>query len=1065
MKKILALASAIVAVMLLTGAVPMIGIVKAAIPIPHNNWGHPYDETMVQMSEGELITSWIDGVEYGRIDTFLFAAEVWYDVDTAGNWITQPGDPNSPWEKEGGDLGEPVMYSWGDMTNIKLDPGGDGQLDFGVFEEYDLWWSSAVNETNINLSAAADLPVLYPKISQIIPDPTDGLGPDYVLIYTENTFFPMDQFYLEKNDGVLNGPTQTLTGVSNATANFYANLTNPAMDLDPCGDELKLVWSNTGPAFGGMDIVVDRVEWNATVGGTHFTEPDNTIMTDATPPVCSESIRRTGTFPIYADDTNDNAVDFIVDNPWPRPIPSAPNLAWNIPTGVEDWTGNMDHNITFTVSDANAKNDQLWLNVSYQIVPGAWNFATLNVTNPDFRGWGDASNPMTLPWSVPAGDSTVAQLEVCAMNPSLMSTCLPLSPQFEVDTTPPSVLPPTDPFDGETGVEVTRTITITFDELVDTSSVMYTIQPIVGGLSNSSPTNDVLLIDHLDLTPGTTYWVNITNACDDSVTGNCMVTPYSFSFETYIITPPAVDLTAPVGGEVWSGGSPHNIEWLMWHNGTGGLGNTDVTLRLICDGNPIIIDQAAGNDPTWNQPYPWTVQPLDSTNCVINVTIRDLDDNEVRWDESPAFEIDSTAPTVTGTNPMDAQPNVAVTTTYEVTFDEAIGTAGWFTMEESVSGTVVTGALTTTDDIVWTFTPDADLAYSIEYTVTISTGACDDSDPGNCLAATEIFTFTTVVDDPPTVDVTAPAGLETFGPGQTLTITWNMTDDITADADMDYNVSYDVSGTLTSITNGTGAETYDWTVVCPVADAVSTVMITVEVEDNIGQTGSDSSGQFTIDCLGPTATIVGPASEDEDVEITWGVSNPSETISTYSWSFEPGGALGTGAAPTYTYANDGTYTVTLTMTDEYGNTGTATHSITIDKVAEPGFDIMDYLWIIIIIIVVVIIAIIALAKRKKPEEEEEVPVEEEEEYEEEEPEEEELVEEEEEFEEEEVVEEEEPEYEEEAAPEAAPAAAAPAAEEAAPAEEAPAGETKECPSCGTVVPGDATECFLCGATL
>ena len=85
MKNIFAWASAIVAIMLLTGAIPMIGIVKAAIPVPHNLWGHPYDETSVQMPVGELITSWIDGVEYGRNDTFMAAAEVWFDVDTAGN--------------------------------------------------------------------------------------------------------------------------------------------------------------------------------------------------------------------------------------------------------------------------------------------------------------------------------------------------------------------------------------------------------------------------------------------------------------------------------------------------------------------------------------------------------------------------------------------------------------------------------------------------------------------------------------------------------------------------------------------------------------------------------------------------------------------------------------------------------------------------------------------------------------------------------------------------------------------------------------------------------------------
>ncbi|MEE9224173.1 MAG: hypothetical protein V3U51_05430, partial [Thermoplasmata archaeon] len=153
MKKIFAWASVIVAVMLLTSAIPMIGIVKAAIPVPHNLWGHPLDETGVQMSVGELITSWVDGVEYGRNDTFMAAFEVWFDVNTEGNWVTAPGDPNSPWVKEGGDLDEPVMYVWGDMTEMKTDPDTDAVLNSGVFIESELWNTTMVTRSGINLSA------------------------------------------------------------------------------------------------------------------------------------------------------------------------------------------------------------------------------------------------------------------------------------------------------------------------------------------------------------------------------------------------------------------------------------------------------------------------------------------------------------------------------------------------------------------------------------------------------------------------------------------------------------------------------------------------------------------------------------------------------------------------------------------------------------------------------------------------------------------------------------------------------------------------------------------------
>ena len=46
------------------------------------------------------------------------------------------------------------------------------------------------------------------------------------------------------------------------------------------------------------------------------------------------------------------------------------------------------------------------------------------------------------------------------------------------------------------------------------------------------------------------------------------------------------------------------------------------------------------------------------------------------------------------------------------------------------------------------------------------------------------------------------------------------------------------------------------------------------------------------------------------------------TISTYSWSFGDG-ATGTGAKPTHTYTTAGTYTVTLTVTDNLGSFGAA----------------------------------------------------------------------------------------------------------------------------------------------
>ncbi len=1045
-------AFALAAMMAIVGVSPM--VVTAAIPIPHNMWGTPYDETAVAMNVGELITSWIDGVEYGRNDTFMFGATIYYDVDTAGNWYWTPMDPNSPWVKEGGNLTEPIMYAWGDMTNIKLDPGGDGRLDYGVFEETEPWDTAVVINRDINLAALADQPPMFPKISQIVPEPADPY-PDYVLIYTEDPFFDMSDFYLEKNDLALHGPTFALSGISNSTAYFYANLTT--MDLDGCGDELKLVWTNPGPAFGGMDIVVDRVEWNATVGGCHYFEPDNTIMTDADAPPAGDAMVRTGTGIIFADDTNDNAVDFVTRSPWERPVVGAPVVTWVSPVGGEVWTGNWDHTISFLLVDANYLNEFIVITaVEYSLTGVApWFPATINETVP-FNAWGDAMTSMDLTWTAPFANETTVKLRVCALNPAGKSNCYDTPAAFELDSTAPTAT--SDPTDGAGDVPIDKVIVITFSE--DMGATDATIVPDPGNVVLTNPTTDTLQIDHDDFAQDTDYCVFV-NGTDDSMPGNAMEM-YVFCFHTYLVTMPWIDFTAPVGGEAWTGGFDHDITWGMGDNGTM---DAYLWLNYSCGGVVYAIDEGLISGAGWAQPYSWNVPSLDFDDCFIIGTVQDYDDHLVASDTSGVFEIDSTDPEVDGTDPMHLQIDVVLDTNVVITFSEGMNTAsaeGAFEMTIKGDTTPIAGTFLAWDaeNKIMTFNATADLQQDTTYEVTIDQTACDDSDPGNCLAADEVFEFTTeVIGVPPDASITYPGTGDIFGGGASVTITWTMSDDFTAVADLSVEMEFQhINGTLISTVGpiADGATSFGWTTSCPVANAVTSVMLWIEVTDEHGMSFDNTSGTFSIDCQAPTGTISGPAEADEDKDVDFSITGASETISTYAWNFGDGGTS-TLAAPSHEYSEPGDYTVTCTITDQYGNSGPATqHSITIKKVEAKDF-LSEYWWLILIIIIVVIVVIILVAARRRKPEEEAPP--EEEEYEEELPEEEEEVE----YEEEELIEEE-PEME-EAAP-AAPAPAAPvAAPAAAPAEEAPAGETKECPSCGTVVPADATECFLCGATL
>jgi hypothetical protein len=103
------------------------------------------------------------------------------------------------------------------------------------------------------------------------------------------------------------------------------------------------------------------------------------------------------------------------------------------------------------------------------------------------------------------------------------------------------------------------------------------------------------------------------------------------------------------------------------------------------------------------------------------------------------------APTVTSTIPVNGETGVAVNEPISATFSEAMNPATINAASVRVTGTggaSVSGIVTySTSGSVATFTPMANLAYSMRYTVTITTTAADPA--GDTLVNDYVWTFTT----------------------------------------------------------------------------------------------------------------------------------------------------------------------------------------------------------------------------------------------------------------------------------------------------------------------------------
>ncbi len=344
--------------------------------------GTALDRTGSPLPAGTPIRTFIDGVDYSNHSVVLDTLGD-YAVATTGNLVINGTTPEPSPVKEGANLGETLVYAASDFTTSA-----------DVFQETLTWSPDRTVTQTLHLGSTASTPQPL-KIQGIVTLRARG-GPGYVVLCNPtSTAASLADYYLQVDaPGTYYGGNETLTGTLAAGGQVVENLTS-ALPLVPTGDAIKLVFRNPGGAAataGGLDLVVDRVEFNATVGGTLDWQPGATIMGSAPAPGPGEILERSAS----CADTNSPS-DFHIATEPGLPAATPPVVAITAPGVGQNLPGGQTFTFRWTMTDNVFDSGYLkvWVNVTYLGTTTTLVNGTQGVTS---AGWSvpDVSAPGSL---------------------------------------------------------------------------------------------------------------------------------------------------------------------------------------------------------------------------------------------------------------------------------------------------------------------------------------------------------------------------------------------------------------------------------------------------------------------------------------------------------------------------------------------------------------------------------------------------------------------------------------------------------------------------------------------